>query len=137
MKNQNFEKWKKRSGDIINLHMCTNNDNQMMYGSWDMKRDRQNFFVILDRVLPFYPLTTRKIKILKNWKKAAGDIIILHKCPKNYDHMLYCSWDVARNGCYCYFSFWGIFCPFTSLTAWKINVFLKNEKMPGDIIILQ
>ena len=28
---------------LIILHMCTTNDNHMMYSSWDMKRDRQNF----------------------------------------------------------------------------------------------
>ena len=51
--------------------------------------------------LPFWtvfcsttPLTTRKTKILKNWKKKkSGDIIILHKCTKNNDPMLYCSLD--------------------------------------------
>ena len=34
-------------------------------------------------------LTTRKIKILKKMKKTTGDIIILHKCTKNHDHMLH------------------------------------------------
>ena len=29
---------KKTPGDIIILHMCTKNYNQMMYGSWDMVR---------------------------------------------------------------------------------------------------
>ena len=33
LKNQNFEKMKKPSGDIIIFHMCTINDNHMMYGS--------------------------------------------------------------------------------------------------------
>ena len=33
LKNQNFEKNKKKPGDIINLHMCTINDNHIMYGS--------------------------------------------------------------------------------------------------------
>ena len=32
-KNQNLKKMKKRSGDIIILHMCTLNDNHMMSGS--------------------------------------------------------------------------------------------------------
>ena len=50
-------------------------------------------------------------------KKTPGDIIILHKCTKNHDHMLYCSLDMAYNRCNCYFSFWAIFCHFTSLTA--------------------
>ena len=31
--NQNFEKMKKMSRDIILLHMCNINDNNMMYGS--------------------------------------------------------------------------------------------------------
>ena len=42
-----------------------------------------------------------------------GDIIILHKCTKNNDHMLYCSWDIMRGRCNSYFSFWDILCPFT------------------------
>ena len=32
-KNENFEKIKTRPGDIITLHMCTINKNDMMYGS--------------------------------------------------------------------------------------------------------
>ena len=31
--NQNFEKMKETPGDIITLHKCTKNDNNMMYGS--------------------------------------------------------------------------------------------------------
>ena len=54
LKNQNFEKMKKTPGDIIILHMCTINDNHIMYDSWDTERNKQ-FFVILDYFLPFYP----------------------------------------------------------------------------------
>ena len=43
--NQNFEKMKQATEDIIILHMCTINDNRMMYGSWDMEHDRQNFLL--------------------------------------------------------------------------------------------
>ena len=43
LKNQNFEKTKKTPGDITILHMCTINDDHMIYGSWDMERDGQNF----------------------------------------------------------------------------------------------
>ena len=39
-KNQNFDKMKKAHGDIIILHMCTKNYDQMRYGSWDMVRNR-------------------------------------------------------------------------------------------------
>ena len=68
-KYQNFEKLKKTPGDIIILRMCTINDNHMMYGSWDIKQQQTEFFVILDNFLPTYPVKTQKIKIAKKWKK--------------------------------------------------------------------
>ena len=40
-KNQNFEKMRKKPGDIIILHRCTKNYDQTMYSSWDMLRDRR------------------------------------------------------------------------------------------------
>ena len=49
---------KKIAGDIIILHMCTKNYNQMRYRS---------FSAIFCPFAP--PLTTQKIKILKKWKK--------------------------------------------------------------------
>ena len=52
--NQNFE-IEKTAGDIIILHICTMNDNHVMYSFWDMECNRQ-FFAILDCFLPFYPL---------------------------------------------------------------------------------
>ena len=79
---------------------------------------------------PFTPLTTQKIKILKSFKKSKkhGDIIILHKPPKNHDHMLYFSLDIMHNRCNCYFSFWAIFFPFIPLTAQKIDILKKWKK---------
>ena len=67
--NQNFEKMKTTLGDIIILLICTITDNHTMYGSWDNKRDGQNFLSFWTVFWPFTPLTTRKIKILKNRKK--------------------------------------------------------------------
>ena len=69
-----LQKWEKTPGDIIILHSYTTNGNHMMYGSWDMECDRHNFFVILDYFLPFFPLITQKIKILKKWKKKHLEI---------------------------------------------------------------
>ena len=92
-------------------------------------RDRC-FFDTLGRFLPFYSLNSPENENIKKWKKKkkkTGDIVILQKCTKNLDHRLYCSWEIACDTCNCYFSFWAIFCPFTSLTA---------QKTPGDIIIL-
>ena len=79
------------------------------------------FFTLLPHEQP------KKTKFWKNVKKT-GDIIILQKCTKSHDHMLYCSWDMARNGCNCYFSFWAIFCLSTSLTAQKIKTKKKGNK---------
>ena len=56
-------------------------------------------FIILAIFCSFTPLATQKIKILKKWRKKTGDIIILHECTKNPDHMLHCSWDMVLDGC--------------------------------------
>ena len=76
--------------------------------------------------LAFYPCNSSKNENFKKMKKKPGDIIILHKCTTNHDHILYCSWDMACDTCNCYFSFSAIFCPFTPLTAQKIKIW--NEK---------
>ena len=60
---------KKTPGDIVVLHMCTINDNHMMYGFWDMERDELNFLSFWTIFCPFTPIETWKIKILKRWKK--------------------------------------------------------------------
>ena len=65
---ENFDKKKKNSGDIINLHICTINDNHMMYGSSDMERDEQNTLSFWTIFCPFTLLKTWKIKIPKKWK---------------------------------------------------------------------
>ena len=87
------------------------------------------FSVIFDHFLHFYPpLTTWKITFWK-MKKTPGDNITLHKCTKNHDHMLYCSWDMTSDGCNFHFSFWAIFCPFfIPLTAPKIKIYEKIKK---------
>ena len=77
---------------------------------------------------PFYPLTCLKNENFKKRKKTPGDIIILHKCTKNHDHMLYCFWDMPCDRCNCYFSFWAIFCSFTPLTAQKIKISKKQKR---------
>ena len=48
------------------------------YDVWFLKywAQQTELFVISSYFLPFYPLTTRKIKILKKWKKTPGSIII-------------------------------------------------------------
>ena len=68
-KNQNFEKMKITPGDIIILHMCTINDNHMMFGSLYLDvRDGQKFLSFWTIFCPFTPVKTWKIKIFEKWK---------------------------------------------------------------------
>ena len=123
-----LKKMKKTSGDIIILHKCTINDNHMIYGSWDINCNRQIFFVIFGHFLLFYLPNSPKNENITKLKKTPGDIIILHKCTKNHDHMLQCSWDMACDGRNCYFSFWAIFCSITPVTAQKMKISKKWKK---------
>ena len=101
----------------------------MIYGSWDINRNRQIFFVIFGHFLPFYPPNSQIIEnITKLKKKTPGNIIILHQCTKIHDHRLYCSWDIVCAGCNCYFWFWTIFYPFIPLTAPKNKISKKWKK---------
>ena len=123
-------KWRKHPRDIIILHKCTINCDYMLYCSGDMVRDGCNCYFSFWVAFCFYPSNSPKIsKKMKKKKKMTGDIIILHKCTKTHNHMLYCSWDLVHDGCNCYFSFWTIFCPFTSATAWKMKISKKMKKI--------
>ena len=79
----------------------------MRYSSWDTKWD--NIFLTLGHFLPFIPLTTQKIKILKKWKNSQR---FLHMSIINKNHMMYGSWDMEHNR-QNFFSFCTIFFPFT------------------------
>ena len=56
--NQNFRKIKKTPGDIIISQKCTINDNHMMYHSWEMKSNRQNFLSFFAIFCPITLITT-------------------------------------------------------------------------------
>ena len=65
-----------------------------MYGSWDMEHDRQFFFLILDHYFcPPPPLTAQKI----NEKTAEISSFYARMCTKNYDQMMYGSWNMMRD----------------------------------------
>ena len=101
-----FEKLKKTPEDIIFLHMCTINDNHMIYGSRNME-----------------------------WKKTPQDIILLHIYHnwRSYD-----KWflkDKTRQTIFCHF---GSVLPFRSSDNPKPQKpnFEKLKKTLEDIIIL-
>ena len=107
--------------------MCTINQDHMMYGSWDIKRKGQSFFVILGHVLTFDPPNNPKNQSFE--KKTPGDISILHLCNTNDDHMMYGSWDTERDR-QNFFSFWTIFWTFMPLplTTERIKILKKWKK---------
>ena len=81
-----------------------------------MECNRQIFFVILDRFLPFYlPPSTPMDKIQKKRKKTLENFIILQMFTINDS--------------------FGHFGPFFPLYSQKSKNFKKLKKSPGDIII--
>ena len=62
------------------------------YGAWQTE-----FFVILGRFLPFYPPSNPKNQNFEKMKKKPpADIIILHRCTINNNHMVNGSWDIKH-----------------------------------------
>ena len=123
LQNQQFKKMKKVPGGIINLRFDNTNENCTMYGSWDIVRNGETFFVILDQRLSFYPSKTWKIKILKTWKKCRK-ILSFFICVPQMTIIWYVSWDMRRDRIFCHFE------PFFALlptTIQKIKI-LKHWK---------
>ena len=129
-----FWKNENKPEDIITLQMCTINDSHMMYGSW-YGVGLKFFFVILDRFLPFYPPNNPKDQDFEKMKKAPGDIIILHRCTINDNHMMYSSWD-HKHDRQTFFVILDHFLPFYPPKNLKNRNFEKNEKKPRALIIL-
>ena len=115
-KNQNFENMKKTG--ISSFYTCE----RQMKIIWCMVPETWS---TTDNFLTFYPHPPNNVENQK-LEKMPGDTIILHLCSKTHNHMLYCSWDMARDGCNFYFSFWDIFCPFTKQP--KKSKFWEHEK---------
>ena len=84
----------------------------------------------------WWTLKSPKNQTFGKMKKIAGDIIILHMCTKNHNHMRYSSWYTEWHKTFCHF---GLF--FTFLTPSPPNNpehqnFEKMKKASGDVIIL-
>ena len=131
--------WKKceeTPGDIIPLHTRTINQDHMhpWYDVWFLRYEVQQTELFC-HLGPFFASNNPKNENIK-YEKNPGDIIILHKSTKNYDHPLYCSRDVTRDRCNCYFHFGLYFSLFTPLTAQKMKTSKQRKKKPGDILIL-
>ena len=84
----------------------------------------------------WWTLKSPKNQTFGKMKKIAGDIIILHMCTKNHNHMRYSSWDTEWHKMFCHF---GLF--FTFLSPSPPNNpehqnFEKMKKASGDVLIL-
>ena len=96
----------------------------MMYGSWDMEREGQSVLSFWVIFCPFTPQFA-KSKFWKNEKKP-GDIIVLHKCTINDNHIMHGSWDMEYQG-QSFLSFWTIFCSLTPLKIPKMKILKKRK----------
>ena len=84
-----IKKKEKKPWDIIILNKCTKNHDDRLYCFWDMVHERCNcYFSFWAILFPFNPITAQNIKIPKKKKNNPGDIITLHRCNKNHDHVL-------------------------------------------------
>ena len=115
--------------------MCSISDSHIMHGSWDMECNRPNFLSFWTVFCPFTPLTTQKIKILKKIEKLPGDIILLHRCNINDNHMMHGSWGMKHDR-QNFLPFLTVFCPFTALRTQKNQNFEKLKKTSSYIINL-
>ena len=133
-KNQNFVKITKHPWDIIIVHMCNINDNHVMYRSWDKERDGHNFSLFWTIFCTFTPLTTRKIKILKKWKKLL-EILSFYTCVP-YVTIIWCMVSETSSMTDIIFCHFGPFFALLPSKHLKNQNFEKMKKTPADITIL-
>ena len=121
LKNYHFKKMKKSARDISLLHICTINEDHMMYGSWDIRSDR--IFFNFHNNPENQNFDKMKIKF--------EDIIILHGCHKWFWINIYGSWDIdCKRQFFCHFR------PLRPLPINPENQYFEQMKMtPGDTFI--
>ena len=120
--------------DIITLHKCTKTHDHRLYCPWEMMCDKCSccfsFWTIFCPFTPLPPPRHNKPKyknFKKTMKKTSGDIIILHKCTTNHDHMCYTGpeiWHVAHVIVIFHF---GLFLPFYPSNNHKKSKFQKTK----------
>ena len=67
--NENFLKMKIILWDTL-LHMCSINEDHIIYGSWNTRCDRHNFLSLWAIFCPFIPWITQKTKCWKTEKNT-------------------------------------------------------------------
>ena len=92
-----LKKSRKTPGIIIILPLSNQNLDDMIYSSWDIECEGLKL-VILGYFSPFILPENPKNQNFEKMKKSNGDIIILHVCTKNHNHMMFDSWDREWDG---------------------------------------
>ena len=99
-KNPNFEKMKETPGVITLLQMCIINEDRMMYGSWDIRRDGLSFLSFWVIFCTLIHLTIRKNS---NFEKKAyryyHSTFVYHK----WHQVIYASWGLECETLFCHF----------------------------------
>ena len=120
---------------IILLHNCAINEDHMMYGSWDIRHNGQNFLSLWAIFCPF-PRQPKKSKFWKDEEKKPLQIYItishMRTTRQSYD---VCSWDMERDR-HNFLTFWSIFCPYPPNNPENQNFEKMKEKKSGDIFLL-
>ena len=99
LKNKNLKKWKKR----LEISSFYNSVPKIMIICYTVPEmwcviDVVFYFSLWAIFCPFYSPNKPKNQNFKKMKYTPGDMIILYKCTKNYDRMMYGSWDTVRDG---------------------------------------
>ena len=85
-------------------------------------------FCHFGKFFPHLPPKNPKNQNFEKMKKIPGDIIILHKCTKNQDHMLHCSSEIWHVTDVLLFFILDYFLPFCPPNRPENENFKKNEK---------
>ena len=99
-----YHPWKPQKQNLKNEKKCWRyNHFTQVYQKLRLRQTE--FFAILGHFVHFF---VPKNQIFEKMKKLSGDVIILHRCTKSHDHMMYASWDVEWDR-HNFLSFWTIF----------------------------
>ena len=117
---------------FLYIYMCTINEDHMIYGSWNIRCDRQKFLSFWAIFCPFSPLTTQKIPILtlekKTWKYY--HFTNVHHTWQSYD-IWFLRYEVQQI-IFCHFGPFFALLPPTN----PKNQNFEKKKMSRHIIIL-
>ena len=124
----------KKLGDIIILHLCTKNLNDMIYSFWDKECDRLKM-VILGHFQPFNPHKNKKKSKLKK-KKEKNCWRYLHFPPVYQKSRSWCTVSMIWSTTDRIFFHSGPFFTLLPYNNQENKNFEKMKKTLGDIIIL-